>query len=1019
MSRTVLNVWLAACVVCLVLSIEPKSAGEQVRDGVSAPVAGSPGGAEASETKNADDAKPDANAAPASQPASDAAAAETTDAAEGKRAREAARAVGFAVSTGKIPGLRGSGPMVFNNAPVEVVFRFLSRLWSKPIIPRGPDVMTKKITIVSETALDADEMADIAVKALLQNGIYLDERETVITAMTIEEARRSGVLTQDVDLLTFLPGAPDEIINGKFKLKHTLPSVIKEAIKDILPENAALVANDAGRVLFITDTRAALERYAAVIKGLDVPDVSKTEMRIFRLKHAKAEEVAQIMNQVLVGRPPSRRRGRSARPSQPGQGLVIIAEPTYNWIVAIGDKESVASAEKLARELDQERPKDLIPQVIKIKYADVNDLSQNLLLLLREQTRAKAASERISIVPYKPASMLLVYGNAENRKLVADLVAEMDISETEERVIKTYDLLHADAAEVTEQIMSLYEEQSSSPWWWWGRRRGAEKEVSATADIRLNKVIVKASPAMHVLVEKLVRELDVESSAKDLVPPRIFTLRYANAVEIAALLEEIFEEEQTGAGSSSFWSLYLGRSRRKKKTKATRLAGEIKFAADEYSNSLIVITDNSQNFAIIGELVKELDKPVGVQPNVAVVALEHSDAEKIAQKLNYLFAEGGTKQPSSSSSKSKSDSSAQDQEAGGILSRRYRSTKEAKEFVYPWLSGTRRLKKGETPVSTLIGRVRIVPDKRTNSLIITVDEDHRDAVVEIVHALDQPGKQVLIEAIIVEVRHDDTESIGIQFSTDIVSAFTQGELTDQGIRGTAQLNTGNQAVPSVGTNLISTTSVAALIQFLQRKGRINIRSRPHIFVEDNEEAEVFVGQEFPFVTKSDVTNVGISQSVTYDNVGIRLTVTPRIASSGEVDMKVDMEISSIVPDQLIAGNVLVDSRQVTNQVTIKSGETMVVGGLMREENIDIIRKVPLLGDIPLLGLLFRKTDKSKITTELIAFITPHVLSTPSERMESIERRKKETLQSDDIVFDEADVSAGKRPSSAPAKAEER
>jgi len=968
--------------------------------------------ADSASSDKSEEAREAPAAVPASRPASDSASdasqkpSAPTDISALMKMARGRPAMG---GSGKVPGMGGSGSMVFTNAPINVVLQFLSKYKQKPIIPRGPDVLTKKITIVSQTPLSQDEMAEVVVKALLQNGVYLDERETIITAMTVEEARRSGVLTQDIDLMDFLPGSPEEIINGKFQLKHTLPSVVKTAIKDILPENAVIVANDAGRVLFITDTRAALERYSSVIKGLDVPDVARTEMRIFRLKHAKAEEVVQIMNQVLLDQAAPRRGRSRRRPTTTTKKLIIVAEPTYNWIVAIGDKDGVESVAKLTEELDKERPRDLIPQVIKIRYADVNDLSQNLTSLLRERMRSKSVTDRLSIVPYKPASMILVYGSEESRKLVDDLVKQMDISETEERIIKTYDLLYADPVEVAEQITTLFEDSGGSSPWWWGRGRSAkDKDVSATADTRLNKIIVKASPNMHELVAKLIEELDTQSSAKDLVPPKVFLLRYANAVEVAALFDDIFEEETASGRSGSFWSSFYGQNQRKKKKKqATRLAGEVKFAADEYSNALIVITDNVQNFAIIKGLIDDLDKPVGVLPNVSVVALEHSDAEDIAQKLNYLFADGGVKQPSSSQAKSTQSSNTNTQTSGRIFSREQQSTKETKEQVYPWLGGSKRLKKGETPVSTLIGRVRIVPDKRTNSLIITVDEDHRDAVVQVVRALDQPGNQVLIEAIIIEVKLDDTENIGIQFSADL-NAFLQGDVTDQAVRGNALLRTGHEA--ATNTTFISSSSVIGLIQFLQRKGNTTIRSRPHIFVADNEEAEVFVGQEFPFIQSTETTNVGISQSIEYDAVGIRLTVTPRIATSGEVDMKVDMEISSIVPGQLIAGAVLVDSRRVSNQVTIKSGETMIIGGLMREENLDIVRKFPLLGDIPLLGFLFRKTDKSKVTTEMIAFITPHVLSTPAERMASIKKQKEKTLEEGDVIYTEVHKPASK-PSS--------
>jgi type II secretory pathway component GspD/PulD (secretin) len=120
------------------------------------------------------------------------------------------------------------------------------------------------------------------------------------------------------------------------------------------------------------------------------------------------------------------------------------------------------------------------------------------------------------------------------------------------------------------------------------------------------------------------------------------------------------------------------------------------------------------------------------------------------------------------------------------------------------------------------------------------------------------------------------------------------------------------------------------------------------------------------------------QSFDYKAVGIQLRVRPRITMRRDVDLKVNLELSSIVPGQTLFGGAIVDRRETTTQLIVGNGQTVVISGILRKEDSDIVRKVPLLGDIPLLGALFRSTEKSKINTELLVFITPIVVDNGDE-----------------------------------------
>jgi general secretion pathway protein D len=181
--------------------------------------------------------------------------------------------------------------------------------------------------------------------------------------------------------------------------------------------------------------------------------------------------------------------------------------------------------------------------------------------------------------------------------------------------------------------------------------------------------------------------------------------------------------------------------------------------------------------------------------------------------------------------------------------------------------------------------------------------------------------------------------------------------------------------------LTANADLNLLLQALNEKSDVSILSEPKIFTSDNQEAEFFDGQDIPFVTDTQTNSQGnLVQSFDYRAVGIQLRARPRITINGDVDLRVNLELSSIVPGETLFGGFVVDRRETTTHTIIQNKQTIVISGIVREEATNIVRKIPLLGDIPFIGELFKSRDVSRRNTELLVFITPIVVNNTSDNV---------------------------------------
>ncbi len=317
------------------------------------------------------------------------------------------------------------------------------------------------------------------------------------------------------------------------------------------------------------------------------------------------------------------------------------------------------------------------------------------------------------------------------------------------------------------------------------------------------------------------------------------------------------------------------------------------------------------------------------------------------------------------------------------------------------------IKAGKQPQEK--SKISITPDKSTNSLIISCPPNIYPQIESIIKNLDKRRKQVFVEAMIVEASIDKLKELGSKWRTVVRRNNEPVAITGFGtvdsstmlsvINGLSGFSIGGIGnffdIPNpAGTGKLTIPGFSALFSLNEFKDAINVLSTPQILTSDNKEAEIVVGENVPFISKREQTT-GTSSLQSYFNVierkdvGINLKITPQITEGEYVKLDIYQEISSlkqVTKDELLTLGPSTTKRSTKTSVVVKDKQTVVISGLMQEKTEEIITKVPFLGDIPLIGFLFRYKSYETKKTNLLVFLTPHIIRDSSELAMLTERK---------------------------------
>ena len=480
-------------------------------------------------------------------------------------------------------------------------------------------------------------------------------------------------------------------------------------------------------------------------------------------------------------------------------------------------------------------------------------------------------------------------------------------------------------------------------------------------------------------IAAVIADIDTpDSISTDIVP-----IHYGVALDVAALATQLLDSRSTGDPSR-----------------------QTVVVADPRSNAILLRASSPDRLALARDLIERIDSPESQAGNLHVVYLRNAQATRLAEVLRGALGGLSTQNGvSGAASPALSSSGLSDGMGKGTSS--MATSRLGGDSIPTSGSGINAgtLLDGATPsldaagdnamqsVAFSAGGATIQADPSTNTLIISAPAPLYRSLREVIDQLDQRRAQVLVESLIVEVNAKNAAEFGIQWmagGSDIASgrtSFIGGQnlggsgIDSQGISTIDTLAQGLSLGVVKGTiNVLGNEilNLGVLARALESKGGANVLSTPNLMTLDNEEASIMVGRTVPFVTGQYTTSADGAgnpfQTITREDIGLTLRIRPQISEGGTVKLALYQEVSSI--DSALSNNrtgLITRKRALETNVLVDNGQIIVLGGLLEDEITDNRQSVPLLGDIPVLGNLFRYDTRSRTKTNLMVFLRPHIV----------------------------------------------
>jgi general secretion pathway protein D len=431
--------------------------------------------------------------------------------------------------------------------------------------------------------------------------------------------------------------------------------------------------------------------------------------------------------------------------------------------------------------------------------------------------------------------------------------------------------------------------------------------------------------------------------------------------------------------------------------------------AEVRSNTLLVRAPNAARLHLIRTLVERLDAApaAGTMGNLHVVYLKNADATRLAVTLRAALAGlggsgGGVSAPGLTGGS-----------PGGL---------GASQAGTMQTAGSSPATGTISPTAAPSTGGQIQADPATNALVITAAEPQYRQLRAVIDRLDTRRAQVFVESLIAEVNADKAAEFGFQWQnvlggvngSNIGVAGTNFTIGGTNIIGLSQGAAAGTALPSAGLNLGVVRQIngvyvlSALARFLETQADGNVLSTPNLLTLDNEEARIVIGQNVPFVTgqytnanTSSTGSVNPFQTIERRDVGLTLRVRPQINENGTVKMQIFQEVSSVQPGSVNSTSGLItNKRSIESTVLVDDGAIVVLGGLLQDEYAGNEQKVPGIGDVPLLGRLFKSETRSRKKTNLMVFLRPVVV--------------RDAVRSDALTLDRYELMRSKQEAAQPA-----
>ena len=877
-----------------------------------------------------------------------------------------------------------------------------------------PTAETSQLTIVSLEYADAQRAAAM-LRSLIKQGLYRPgisrsgsaraSRESI--AISVDHATNTLIISASpenlvvvrevvaqIDTKNYAKTGSLKIYELKYASAPRLATTLESFFKSKRVAEASLGEPDAivpitvtpderTNTLLVTGGKESFAIIDELLSKLDADAVvTQNKFEVFPLNNGSAAKLKTMLDRLFTGRttPPG---------GQTPQPVTIIADPIANSLVIGAATEDLPMVRDLVERLDAEQTSpDINVAVFPLAKANATSVSQIIQSLYRDTGTTVGPSVAINVDDRINA--LVVSAGENDLKRIEELAKQLDTDEVK-RVseIRVFGLKHASATGLALLLNTALNTKPDSLTSQSADRQellqfitrtneenelittGLKEGVLITPDPRTNSLVVSAPVDNMPLIEQIIAKLD--SSSPQIAQIKVFQLINADARQMSDVLSNLFQLQAAGGQANTRSIRYTlvmptaggAANADGVPTIGTAEQNALTVTVDVRTNSLLI--GGSQHYvALSSQIIEELDSSPAQERITKVYRLKNSQAVILAAALQAFLDQAKQRV-----------SSVLGAEAVGTAQR------------------------------LLDEEVAIVAEPNSNALLVSASPRYFAQVETMIEELDQPQKQVLIQVLLAEVTLDGSTEWGMEWTSDV-------DLQGKSLPGdSANVNSRFGLDPSSAglgglTATLTGDNWGFILRAMQSDGRLEILSRPQILAVDNMEATIDVGQRVPVVTGSRVTERGDSiNTFNYETVGVQLTVTPRINTEGTVKMDVSPTISSLSSSSVAVSSgftvPIINSRSATTTVSVQDGQTVVIGGLISTEDDERVTKIPWLGDIPYIGAAFKRTKKTRVRSELLIILTPHVIIEPS----AAEKFSREHIDESNI-FEQFEASETKR-----------
>ncbi len=939
------------------------------------------------------------------------------------------------------------------------------------LVRSGPDGLPSFLLTQHETIEDSD--------ILLAIGIDSDENRLVLEgpeAATREAKQTIELIQRSVDnadeVLKIVPSSVDvsklaktlEPSMNRLLALHAQQAAQEQAIEQgIDPAQIKATGNPLGAelrsnvtvqampdlgVLILSGNEKDVEAVMAVIEEIEKLSVGTSPaIQLLILQHVDATQLSVLMESVyedLTSRKPG------ATPTETPQGTAERSKVTFipvtkpNALIILAPEADIPSILELAEELDQ--PVDPLTEfeVFALKsaiatqvaelvtnffadreslggtvsaFADVRsnslivrarprDLEEASALIHKLDRDASGAMNQLKVIPLKNSVA------QELADVINSAFQSLQLPQGQDSQLGGAGSFNlggtGESSTQLREIKSLAVEFLASSG---GKdeliRSGILADIRVTADSRINSLIVTAPSRSMKLMLALIERLDqIPSSIAEI---KVFTLRNSDATQAVDLLNSLFAQTATGGGG--------GNNNSQQSSQGLQIAGatdvsntlvSLRFSADVRTNSIVAV-GGADSLKVVEAILLRLDEDDLRQRQTTVIKLKNSPAADVSEAVNQFLD----------------------------------SQRELAEAQPDLISN----------IELLEQEIIVVPEAVTNSLLVSATPRYFSIIQNMVARLDEAPPQVIIQALLVEVELENTDEFGIELGLQDSILFDRSLMgvpgflfnsVNLGNDVTADPNAlGGQGLSNFGVGRsnndlgfgglvlsASSENISVLIRALASRRNVQVLSRPQIRTLDNQEASIQVGQQVPIVNGVNVTSLGnANPTIEQQDVGLILTVRPRINPDGTIVME-----TAAVKSQLDGSGVpvfinddgssiespIIDITSANTTVSVPNGHTIVMGGIITESDETIERKVPWLGDVPIIGRAFRFDSTNSTRSELLIFLTPRIIlnDSDSEFIKQVETERTHMIeeQAEEVhgpIFGVPPTMNGMQPMQAP------